>query len=489
MAKKVIDIIPPRDRAAGVKASVAPAEDTELTGINFSASEPLSRLEPESALERAEFKSEPVPEPLVSVEPGLQPLKPQIPPRAKPRVTFMGRPDGLSLEEDDEDSFGVKIKGWLVKLLLVCAVIAAVMFAVDWKMAYAVVKIWPATSELNDATRAVIDPSAQAVNTEKGIIPGLVLSAEDTIGGQAEVTGKKDTQGKSTGAVKIFNNYTAQQRLVKGTRLQAPAEKFQPSLASDETPWFRTTEDVVLEPKTSATVTVIADGSGEKYNIEPSVFSVPGLAGTAQYTFVYAQSYEKFQGGSTGSAPSVTQVDLDNAKTMIDQLAKDEMEKKLLAQLPEGYVLVAESQEYEFGDPDIQAKVGDSLGRIDCSMDGKATAVAYKKSDLDNLGKDFILKKVPQGSVAYQPRLEISGAYEGPDPATQNSIIEVSARVLVYPGMEDNEIKKGLSEKSANEAKMFLEDQGMKVQIKFAPFWRTFIPRDLDRIEVQTIIE
>jgi len=57
------------------------------------------------------------------------------------------------------------------------------------------------------------------------------------------------------------------------------------------------------------------------------VFSLPGLVGTPQYTYVYAQSYQKFQGGSTGSAPSVTQADLDNAKQMISDLAKSEIEK------------------------------------------------------------------------------------------------------------------------------------------------------------------
>jgi len=488
MAKKVIDIFPPRDRVANAKPVAAPVEEKELPGIKISASEPLSRLEPEGTEFQPEVSLKTEPE--AAIEPGLQPLKPQIPPQIKPRVTFMGQPEGYKADKgSDGGSFGSKAKGWVVKLVLVGAVIVAVMYAVDWKTAHAKVQIWPATSELSDKTQVMVDPSAQGVNEEKGVIPGLMLTVEDTISGQTDVTGKKDTQGKSTGTVKVFNNYTTEQRLVKNTRLEADKSKFNPALTSDETPWFRTAEDVVLPPKTSATVTVVADGAGEKYNIDPSVFSVPGLAGTAQYTYIYAQSYEKFQGGSTGSAPSVTQADLDNAKLAITDLAKSEMEKKLLAQVPEGYEMAKESQKYEFGDADIQAKVGDSLGKVTSQMTGKATAVAYRKADLDNLGKDYILSKVPQGSVAYQPKLEVSSAYKGLDPVTGNTLLEVSAQVPVYPGLEDSELKKGLSEKSANEAKMFLEDQGMRVQIKFTPFWRNSIPRNLDQIEVQTIIE
>jgi len=399
----------------------------------------------------------------------------------------MGNREGFALEDDD--SGGSNIKNWAIRLLVAGALVALVMFAIDWKIARAVVKVWPATTALSEQMRVVVDPAAQSVDREKGVIPGLMLAVEDTITGETEVTGKKDTQGKATGTVKIFNNYTSQQRLVKNTRLQAPLEKFNPALTSAETPWFRTLADVVLEPKTSATVTVIADGAGGKYNIDASIFSVPGLVGTAQYTFVYAQSYEKFQGGSTGSAPSVTQADLDNAQKAIDQLAQSEMEKKLLAQVPEGYVMIADTKNYELGAPDIQAKVGDSLGKITSQMTGKATAIAYKKADLDNLGKDFILSKVVPGFIAYQNKLEVSSAFEGPDPASGNAVLDLTAQVPVYPGLADSELKKGLSEKSATEAKLFLEDQGMKVEITFTPFWRTQIPRELDKIEVQTIIE
>jgi hypothetical protein len=481
MAKKVIDIFPPRDRAVNSKAAMPQNEEEAITpDIRI-----FSQTLPEEPAVISRIESAPEAAPESEPEPKIEP---KLEPPMRPRVTFMGNRESFSIE-DDAGSSGSKIRGWLVKLFLAASLIAAVMFAIDWKVARAVVKVWPATSILSEQTQVTVDPAAQSVDQEKGVVPGLVLTVEDAITGSTEVTGKKDTQGKATGTVKIFNNYTSQQRLVKNTRLQAPLEKFNPALTSDETPWFRTLEDVVLEPKTSTTVTVIADGAGDKYNIDPSIFSVPGLVGTAQYTFVYAQSFEKFQGGSMGSAPSVVQADLDNAKTAIDELAKSEMEKKLLAQVPQGYILIDETKKMEFGDADIQAKAGDSLGKITAQVSGKVTAVAYKKADLDNLGKNFILGKVPQGSVAYQNDLQVGSSYQGLDPVSGNTILSLTAQVPVYPGLEDSALKKGLSEKSADEARLFLEDQGMRVQIMFTPPWRTSIPRELDRIEVQTIIE
>jgi len=134
----------------------------------------------------------------------------------------MGQSESSRFDDDDNgNSLGGKIKGWAVKLILAGVVVAAIMYAIDWKTARAMVKIWPATSELSDKTRVIVDPAAQGVNEEKGIIPGLILTVEDTISNQSDVTGKKDTQGKATGTVKIFNNYTTEQRLVKNTRLEA----------------------------------------------------------------------------------------------------------------------------------------------------------------------------------------------------------------------------------------------------------------------------
>jgi len=117
--------------------------------------------------------------------------------------------------------------------------------------------------------------------------------------------------------------------------------------------------------------------------------------------------------------------------------------------------LIPESKKYEFGNADVQAKLGDSLGEITSQMSAKVTAIAYRKADIDNLGKSFILSKVPAGSLAYQPKMEISSAYKGLDSATGNYLLEINAAVPIYRGLEDNELKKGLSEKAPKKQKYF----------------------------------
>jgi len=73
------------------------------------------------------------------------------------------------------------------------------MCFIDWKTARANVKIWPTTTILSDKTQAIVDPSIQEVNLEKGTIPGLIITAQDTITGQSPVTGKKILKVKPRG--------------------------------------------------------------------------------------------------------------------------------------------------------------------------------------------------------------------------------------------------------------------------------------------------
>ncbi len=461
MVKKVIDIIPPRQKPEGRAMGMplpSPAPDPE-PGMPFLAQIPLAEQE------------------------------------VKPKIVFNNK--NYEREQEREEIFkpegGGFFKGLPLKIGVFIAVILAGMYFWDAKFAQAVIKIWPETSVLSHETRVAIDLSVGQIDLARGTIPGFTITAEKIVAGDAPATGTKSAQGRARGAVKIFNNYTNPQTLVKNTRLQAPLEKFQPALEGDESPWFRTTESIVLPAKSSAVAQVVADGAGEKYNIEPSVFSVPGLAGTAQYTFVYAQSFEKFTGGSLDSAPEVTQEDLKNAKTEIENRAKEEIKKELVAKAKEQGLEIADESaiKFELGDPEIAAKVGDNIARIGGQINAKASVVAYKKSDLDVLGKEFVLSKLAEGSLIDENSLNFESSYAGVDEAGSMLSLDLSMRAMVYLGMIPENLKKGLSEKKAEEAELFLMNQpGTKqVEVRLSPPWRFSVPRDLDRIEIKTILE
>ena len=470
MVKKVIDIFPPRQKSEPRVEAKEAVDEIKITM-------PLPENSAKAALGAAESADEPV-----------------LRQDAKPRIVFNHRAaakdaDGIFVREKP----GGFSKKWLWRTGAVAAAVLAAMYFWDAQFARAVIKIWPETSLLSRQTRVAVDNSAGNIDVGRAAIPGVSLSTEKTVAGNAPATGTKDAQGKAQGSAKIFNNYTNAQTLIKGTRLQAPLEKFQPAVEGSESPWFLTTETIVIAPKSSAVAQVVASSPGEKYNIEPSVFSVPGLAGAPQYTFVYAQSFEKFTGGSLDIVSQVTKEDLENAKTAIENSAKEEIKKELISKAKEqGLEIVDETQiKFETGVPEIAAKIGDNVARVDGQVLAKASVVAYKKSDLENLGKEFVRREIEEGFLCDEDSFAFQSSYAGLGANQSLPALDLSISAMIYSGINSEDLKKGLSEKKAEEAKMFLMNQpGMRqVEIKLSPAWRFNVPRNLDRIEIQTILE
>ncbi len=383
--------------------------------------------------------------------------------------------------------------GIVWKLAIAAAVIAGAMWAIDSKFAKAQISIRPQTFEFKQELKVAVDSSIGDIDRVKNAIPGFMIAVEKEIVGDAPVTGKKDSQGRAQGEIKIFNNYTAAQRLVKGTRLQAPLEKFQPALAGDESPWFRTLEDITVPAKSTAAVKVAADGAGEKYNIEASVFSIPGLAGTAQYSFIYGQSYEKFVGGSAQTVPEVTKDDLENAKTEIANQANEAIKNEIIAKAKgEGLEIIGDDAlKIELGEPRITAKTGDNIVKIGGMVLAKAAVIAYKKTDLEDLGGDFVAGRLPAGHILDAKSLRFESSYAKSEKSPSEPIIDLIGKAMIYQGMPIDDLKKALSEKKVSEARVFLANQpGTKeADIKLAPPWRSAVPRGLDRIEIEVILD
>lgn len=462
MAKIFIDVFPPKNK---------PGEEDDLSGGNL----PEEILDDGADLE---------------IGAGAPPLPVGQDLEVRPRMQYNLR--RFEAEDSEEESGkGSFLKGLLWKLSVVAVVILLTMYFIDSKFAKAQVKIWPQVSEFQQNLNVGIDTSVSEINLEKNLIPGYVITAESVVTRESPATGQKLQQGKAQGTVKIFNNYTNPQRLVKGTRLQAPLEKFQPALEGDETPWFRTVEDVLIDPKSSVVVEVVADGAGEKYNIEPSVFSIPGLAGTVQYTFVYGQSFEKFSGGSDDAVPEATKEDIENTTKSMTAFSEEQIKSQLIAKIREQGLEIADESAIEFkiGDPEVLAKAGDNVAMIKSQAPAEASAVAYKKSDLEKIGKDFILSAMPQGTLVDEK--SFSFTLSAVEDSENGSAIELVCRAVTYEGMSDEDLKKGLSEKNGEEAKMFLASQSgvRQIEIKLTPPWRLNVPRSLDKIEIETILE
>jgi hypothetical protein len=147
-----------------------------------------------------------------------------------------------------------------------------------------------------------------------GTLSYSVLSTDLTSSQSVPASGTQHVETKASGTITVLNDYSASPiKLIKNTRFQTANGLI-----------FRAPADISIPGKSGGTpgkvqVTVIADKTGDTYNIGPQErFTVPGLQSSpAEYKGVYAMSTASTTGGFSGDQPGASSSDLDAARTQL----------------------------------------------------------------------------------------------------------------------------------------------------------------------------
>lgn len=383
-----------------------------------------------------------------------------------------------------------KKKWWgVIPLVLIFLIIIAL--ALYFTLAWAEIEIWPEAEVLTFKTKVTIDKTAKETNLLNKVIPGEIFEVEKTVSEEFSSSGKILNEKKAEGLVRIYNNYHLSQTLVATTRLQPPLEKFQPPLKEGENPWFRTLEKVTIPAKGHKDVKVIADSPGEKYNLPPSIFSLPGLAGSPQYTFIYGESFEPMKGGLKTETPRVTQKDLDKAKSALSEKAKEESRVSLKNKMPVDFDFLDGATETEILETFSLARAGTELEKFSYQVKAKSATLAFKKEDLDNFAGEFILSEIPSGKLVHRESLKINYFLETFNLGAAKIILSLNLEAKIYSDIDEISLKKGLQGKSSAETKIFLENlpQISRAQIKLWPFWVRSVPENIEKIEIKLRVD
>ena len=167
---------------------------------------------------------------------------------------------------------------------------------------------------------------ADASGSDDAIIAVRVLEKDIETILTAATTGKSGgVNQKARGSVIIYNNFsTDPQPLIATTRLETADGKL-----------FRLVNGVTVPGMTNADgkkeagvieTTVIADQSGEAYNLDPTTFTIPGFKGNPKYAAFSAKSTKAMVGGGDAGTSDVTvvaRVDLDTVEREAKEKAKE----------------------------------------------------------------------------------------------------------------------------------------------------------------------
>ncbi|MEK7529056.1 MAG: hypothetical protein AAB592_04785 [Patescibacteria group bacterium] len=320
-------------------------------------------------------------------------------------------------------------------------------------------------------------------------------------------TGKESRGNNAQGTITVINESPRERQLIAKTRFQ-----------TDEGIVFRITQDITIPALSGINpgkveVNAVADPFdvngmivGERGNIGPTRFFIPGLQNEENRKTLYGQNYQPVTGGTTEVTKTVRAEDLEAARKqaeleIIDQ-AKIDLRAFLERQNQErntGLILIPDSRAVTVGTPRITIPTNlESAPQESFEVLAEVTiiGVAYNPDELVKiLERELRMRQSPDKrivgveatSVTYKiveinedtGRIKVTGTIRGIEEFEIRPEKESGTRLI-------KKIKDHIVGKSINEATLFIQNLAEidHVEIKSWPFWAPNIPAIPDHIKV-----
>ncbi len=321
--------------------------DRPITTENFRV-RTEAKIEPKIEIKpRIEIKSEP------KIENKIEPQRPPEIKRKIPRTL----PYSYSYDEGDceievEDSKkegGGRNMLWFVALIS----IGFLFFAVSSLFSQASITVTPKVENF------VLDKDLSAFkdSQSEGVLSfDLVsLSGEETT--TVKSGEEKEVFEKAKGKVILYNNWSASpQKLAIDTRLEGSNGKVYKTETEVVIPGIvkkNIASGVTADRPGSVEVGIYALEEGEEYNSKPLDFKILGFKGTPKYEKLYGRSNGDITGGLKGSFSFVSEEDKNKAEEELKNTLEAKLLKKIIDQLPEGYILFKNATVFKIDDENI----------------------------------------------------------------------------------------------------------------------------------------
>ena len=345
------------------------------------------------------------------------------------------------------------------------------------------IEIWPRTEILNFKETITIDTAIIQSDFSKKTISAKIFK-DQKIGSQDfPASGKIIKEQKAEGIIRVYSDYSSSpQGLWASTRFVSSDGKLFKSLKAETVPG-KTSEGGKSVPG-QQDIEIQAAESGEDYNIGPSTFSLPALAGTSKYTAFYGKSLSAMTGGFRGEVPQVVQKDIDQAKKTLEEKLEKESWEFLKTITPTDFIFLDSLVSQEVIQEKPSAENGKEANSFNLQTEIKSEVLSFKKSDIDSFAREVVSSKIPADKKIQEESLKIN--YNVISKEIGKAVISLDISAKVYSDVNPEELKKAFSGKSFQEINLLLKDlpQIKKIEIKTSPFWQKRVPEDFRRTEI-----
>ena len=312
-----------------------------------------------------------------------------------------------------------------------------------------------------------------------GDLPFEVLTVEKVASVSVPSEGTETVNQSAQGTITITNTQDVAQQLIKNTRFETPDGLI-----------FRVRDSITVPKAVNGTpgsleATVYADAAGESYNVGPTTFTLPGLAGGATFTQVTASSKEAMKGGFAGPRPSVSAATREGKAAELRATLSTDITKALEKAIPEGYVLIPGASKVVYEPQPDTAGAG---GNVDIAEKAIATAVVFPSSALASAiayqvigsytGQDVILGETAD--------LTLTPVGDIPVPGTTEFAFALAGNTFIHWMIDESKIAAAVAGKSRSLAETALSGfpEVDRASLVLRPFWKSSFPSDPAKIQV-----
>jgi len=357
------------------------------------------------------------------------------------------------------------------------------------------IKIRPKTQEINFNTKIGVDLSVNQIDFETGVIPGQTLRTQKSDTEKFLSTGKETKQVKAKGVIRVYNGYSESPRTLVKSRFVSADGKLFWSLKTAVIPGAVKDSKGKLTPG-FADVNVEAAEPGEDYNIGPTTFAMPALAGTPLYSSIYGKSFSAMSGGFNKEIIKVTQQDIDSAKDSLIKEIEQANKNFLESNFSDKFFVLDGSFSDEILAASSSLQAGAEADSFEVKADIKTTVMAISKKDLDDIIQDGAILNArglfgAEGGIVFSPQVKEDGLEENftidsIDLEKGKAVLDVRAKAIVFAYSELSDLKKAVFGKSAKETELFLKelDNIESADIKYWPFWMGRAPENDCKIAI-----
>ncbi len=332
------------------------------------------------------------------------------------------------------------------------------------------------TTDDSSRTASFIDPRDEV----QGLIEEMNISFEKEFMASGEEFVGEDIVGK----VKIVNDYSRSQSLVKTTRLHAPDGKE-----------YRINEAVNIPAGGEVWVDIYVENPSRDLAISPTKFTIPGLWSGLQ-DYIYAQSEESFK-FEQKKEKYVRASDLALAKNE----SENEYNKKLQKNISErkNYLEKQDEQEKvavylnDFIKTSTEAEDNQKTESFKMTVDGSAKVAFFNKKDLEKIALGKLSLLVPDGKelLEFNPD-NISLIFQSYN--EDDKIAQIKANFTGQMILKNNENpinKESITGLNEDQIKAFLSDQEeiKDYTLNFKPSFIKKAPKLVDKIEINIVEE